>query len=177
MRSVWIGLVLVLAGCPAEAPKPPAFVDAGEPPDAAVAEIVDAGPPVPSSLEPTVVATFPDGGTAPVTAKAEIDPANALTVSLPITLKDFRIRLLDFREQIVASDDELLADGRTYVITLAQPLKTGRSYSLVLDAELGPVVTDDSGGTWNDWELAFRVLGEVQPEPGAARKPKPKKKK
>jgi hypothetical protein len=145
-----------------------AEVDAGPP-------IIDAGPPPPSSLEPTVLASFRDGGSSPVTAKSEIDAATALTISLPIKLKDFRIRLLDFREQIVTSDDELMADGRTYVITLPEPLKTGRGYSLVLDAELGPIVTDDSGGTWNDWELAFRIAGDVQPEPGAVKKPKKKK--
>ena len=106
---------------------------------------------------------------------AEIDAATTLTVSLPIVLKDFRIRLLDWREQIVVSDDELLSDGKTYVITLPEPLKTGRGYTLTLDAELGPVVTDDSGGTWNDWELAFRIAGDVQPEP-SAKKPGKKKK-
>jgi hypothetical protein len=176
MRSSWLGLVLVLMACPAEVAKP-VIVDAG------VAE-VDAGPPVdagplpPSSLEPTVVASFADGGTASVTAKAEIDAAKALTISLPIKLKDFRIRLLDYREQIVVSDDELMADGRTWVITLPEPLKTGRGYNLVLDAELGPIVTDDSGGTWNDWELPFRIAGEVQPEPVVGKKkPQPKKKK
>ena len=60
---------------------------------------------------------------------------------------------------------------------LPAPLKTGRGYNLVLDAELGPIVTDDSGGTWNDWELAFRIAGDVQPEPVAGKKPQPKKKK
>lgn len=149
-------------------------IDAGAPEVDAGAPLIDAGPPVPSSLEPTVVASYPDGGTVPVTAKAEVDPAISLTISLPIKLKDFRIRLLDFRDQIVVSDDELQADGRTYLIALPQPLKTGRTYSLVLDAELGPVVTDDSGGTWNDWELVFQVTGDVQPEPGAAKK-KPRK--
>lgn len=178
MRSSWLGLVLVLMACPAEVVKP-VIVDAGAVEvDAGPAAVVDAGPPPPSSLEPTVVASFADGGTASVMAKSEIDAAKSLTISLPIKLKDFRIRLLDFREQIVVSDDELMADGRTYVITLPEPLKTGRGYNLVLDAELGPVVSDDSGGTWNDWELPFRIAGDVQPEPVAGKKkPQPKKKK
>jgi hypothetical protein len=175
MRSVWLSLLVMLLGCP-EKPKPPEIVviDAG-PIEVDAGAPVDAGPPLPSSLEPTVIAAFRDGGTTPVTAKSEIDPATSLSVSLPIKLKDFRIRLLDFRDQVVVSDDELSADGRTYVITLPEPLKTGRGYTLVLDAELGPVVTDDLGGTWNDWELDFRIAGEVQPEPGAAKKPKNKK--
>ncbi|MDP1824933.1 MAG: hypothetical protein Q8L48_16875 [Archangium sp.] len=176
MRSSWLGLLLVLMACPAEVAKP-VIVDAG------VVELdagspVDAGPPPPSSLEPTVVASFADGGTTALTAESQIDAAKALTISLPIKLKDFRIRLLDYREQIVVSDDELMADGRTYVITLPEPLKTGRGYNLVLDAELGPIVTDDSGGTWNDWELPFRIAGDAQPEPVAGKKkPQPKKKK
>ena len=76
----------------------------------------------------------------------------------------------------MTSDDELVDDGRTLLIKLPEPLKTGRGYTLTLDSELGPIVTDESGGTWNDWELAFRIAGDVQPEPGAPRK-KPKKKK
>lgn len=174
MRSVFLGLLLVLAACPAEVQQPVIvdaaveFVDAGP---------IDAGPPIPSSLEPTVIAGYPDGGTAAVTAKAEMEPLTSLTVSLPIKLKDFRIRLIDFREQVVTSDDELLADGRTYLINLPEPLKTGRGYTLVLDAELGPIVTDETGGTWNDWELAFRIAGDVQPEPAARKKPAPKKRK
>ncbi len=175
MRSVWLVVGLLLAACPVELPKP--VIDAG----VVMIEIdagtpIDAGPPVPSSLEPTVVAAFQDGGSSPLTASSTIDAATALTVSLPIKLKDFRIRLIDFREQVVASDDELMADGRTYVITLPEPLKTGRGYTLTLDAELGPIVTDDSGGTWNDWELAFRIAGDVQPEPNAKKNPKRKKK-
>ena len=175
MRSVWLVIGLLLTACPAELSRP--AIDAG----VAMIEIdagspIDAGPPVPSSLEPTVVVAFPDGGSSPVTASSTIDAAIALTVSLPIKLKDFRIRLIDFREQVVASDDELMPDGRTYVIALPEPLKTGRGYTLVLDAELGPIVTDDSGGTWNDWELAFRIAGDVQPEPNAKKNLKRKKK-
>ncbi|MDP2271280.1 MAG: hypothetical protein Q8K32_11150 [Archangium sp.] len=175
MRSVWLVIGLLLAACPAELPKP--VIDAG----VAMIEFdagppIDAGPPLPSSLEATVIAAFPDGGTSPVVASSQIEAATGLTVSLPIKLKDFRIRLLDFREQVVASDDELMADGRTYVMALPEPLKTGRGYTLVLDAELGPIVTDDSGGTWNDWELAFRIAGDVQPEPSAKKNPKKKRK-
>ena len=177
MRSAIWGLLLVLAACPSEVQKP-IELDAGPPLVEVIdAGPVDAGPPIPSSLEPTVAAGFPDGGSVAVTAKAEIEPATSLTVSLPIKLKDFRIRLIDFREQIVTSDDELLADGRTYLINLPEPLKTGRGYTVVLDSELGPIVTDETGGTWNDWELAFRIAGDVQPEPGAKKKPPKKKKK
>lgn len=179
MRSVWLGLSLlvVFSACP-DLPKPNIV-------DAAVADldsgargelVVDAGPPPPSSLEPKVIAGYPDGGAFELPLKAEIDAPTSLTISLPIKLKDFRIRLLDYREQLVISDDELTVDGLTYLINLPEPLKTGRGYTLTLDAELGPIVTDHSGGTWNDWELAFRIAGDIQPEVGTKKK-KPKKKK
>ena len=175
MRIGWLGLVVVLAGCPAEVPRALAVVMDAGPVELDAGSPIDAGPPPPASLEPVVRASFRDGGFAQVTAKSEIDQATSLTISLPIKLKDFRIRLVDFREQIVVSDDELVADGKTLIITPAEPLRTGREYTLVLDSELGPIVTDDSGGTWNDWELAFRIAGDVQPEPGALKR-KPKKK-
>lgn len=176
MRSVIVvsGLLL-LVGCPAQTVKIPEVVDA------AVAELdagpIDAGPPVPASLEPTVTAGLPDGGVVAVTAKAELDAPTSLTITLPIKLKDFRIRLLDWRDQLVVSDDELMADGLTYLISLPTPLKTGRPYSLVLDAELGPIVTSEIGGTFNDWELEFRVAGEIVPDPQSKNAPKKKLKK
>ncbi len=173
MRSAILGLGLAaFLGCPKASEV--VVVDAA----IVVVEVVDAGPidagpPIPASLEPIVSAGLADGGSLTVTPpKAEIDPATTLTVALPIKLKDFRIRLLDWRDQIVVSDDELLADGRTYLLTLKEPLKAGRGYTLVLDAELGPIVTDEAGGTFNDWELAFRISGDVAPDPSAPKKKK-----
>jgi hypothetical protein len=75
----------------------------------------------------------------------------------------------------VVSDDELLGDGKTYLITPSEPLKSGRNYTLKLDADLGLVITDETGGTWNDWELPFHMTGDVVPEP-SAKKPGKKKK-
>lgn len=178
MRSVIVLLVVAtgLFGCPSDKPAPDA---SAELPDAAAqldaAVIVDAGPPAPTALEPTVIAAFADGGTSSIASQATIDPPASLTVSLPVKLKDFRVRVLDWRDQVVPSDDELMADGLTYLVTLTEPLKTGRSYTVVLDAELGPVVTSEAGATFNDWELAFRVSGEVQPD-APSRKSAPKKK-
>lgn len=142
--------------------------------DASV-EFVDAGPPPPATLEPAVNATKKDGGVSAVTANAQIEEAVALTVALPARLKDFRLRLMDWSDKLVISDDELQADGVTWVLTPAEPLKSGRSYTLKLDAELGPVITDEAGGTWNDWELPFHMTGDVQPEP-SLKKPAKKKK-
>jgi hypothetical protein len=86
-----------------------------------------------------------------------MDSPKSLTIALPIKLRDFWIRLMNWREQVVASDDELLADGRAYLINLPEPLKTGRAYRLTLDAELGSIITDDSGRTWNE----FAPVGDM----------------
>lgn len=178
MRSVIVVLVVAagLLGCPSRKPEAvdasaPEFVVGGAGEDAGA---IDAGPPAPTTLEPIVVAAFADGGTIPLTASATIEPPTAFTITLPVRLKDFRLRLIDWRDQVVSSDDELLADGVTYLVTLTEPLKTGRGYTFALDAELGPVVTALNGATFNDWELAFRISGEVQPET-PARKTAPKK--
>lgn len=168
MRSVILVIaVFVFSACP-ERSTPDAAIenDTG----ALDAGPTDAGPPMPLILEPTVTATARDAGIIELKSGGETDDVTSLTVSIPVKLKDFRIRLMDWRDQIVPSDDELMPDGKTYVITLSEPLKSGRGYSLKLDAELGPVVTDDSGGIWDDWELAFRISGDVQPEPGARSK-------
>jgi hypothetical protein len=168
---------LVVCGCPEKRAE---VIDAG-----AVAEVdagldagepFDAGPPPPATLDPVVTVGFADGGVGPLSANAEVDVPRTLTVAIPLKLKDFRLRLMDWRDQVVVSDDELLADGKTLLVTPAEPLKTGRSYTLVLDAELGPVVTDESGRTFNDWELGFRVAGEVQPDKPEPKKPLKKKK-
>lgn len=173
MRLLVLGSAVLLVACPRSTSEVDAAVlDSGT--DASV-EVVDAGPPLPATLEPQVIASQKDGGTAAITANANLDEVAALTISMPIKLKDFRIRLMDWQDKIVVSDDELLADGKTYLLTPSEPLKAGRSYTLKLDADLGVIVTDETGGTWNDWELPFRMSGEAVPEP-SAKKPGKKKK-
>lgn len=174
MRSVILGFAVLLVGCPAKPVEVSPAIDAGP-----VAEPIDAGPidAGPALLEPLVTAGLSDGGTLSLkVANEPIDPPAALTVALPTRLKDLRIRLLDWRDQLVVSDDELMPDGVTYVITLKDPLKTGRRYKLSLDAELGTVVTSESGQSMQDWELEFTVAGDVQPDPAALKKSSKKKK-
>lgn len=176
-RALWLVASLGFMACPdrhVETAVPDAGIEAV---DAGVT-IEDAGPPVPTNLQPTVIATAPDGGTTAVTANLELaDAPNRLTVTLPVKLKDFRVRLIDWRDQVVVSDDELDAAGTTLTVALPEPLKTGRGYTLVLDGELAPIVTDELGRPFNDWELTFRIAGDVQPEPGAPKKAPKKKKK
>ena len=164
MRNWLLGLVAaaLFLGCPAKTE-----IDAGVPFVDAAVEVIDAGPPRPLVLEPTITISTGDAGVQTLVAETQIDPISALTISLPVALRDFRVRLLDWRDQIVASDDELMPDGRTYVITLSEPLKTGRSYRVVIDAELGPIVTTESGQEVDDWELKFRIAGDVVPDPSS----------
>lgn len=179
MRSVpgVLAVAVLMLGCPEKRTEP---IDAGQPEiDAGfdAGEPIDAGPPPPATLEPIVTVGFTDGGTMLIAANAEIELPKTITIAIPIKLKDFRVRLMDWRDQIAASDDELLADGKTLLVTPTDPLKTGRSYTLVLDAELGPIVTDELGRTFNDWDLQFRIAGEVQPDKPAPKQKKPLKKK
>lgn len=179
---VFGGLVFTAAGCP-EKPRPSILdaateiVDAGAP-DAGP---IDAGPPLPAQLRLTIDARFADGGAArvePIDGTAEIDPLIGLDVAIPIRLKDFRLRVLDWADQVVPSDDtaDVTDAGIEYRIDLQAPLKTGRSYVLAIDSQFGPVVADEAGRTWEDIRLKLKVRGEVEPDPKKPGKPKKKKK-
>lgn len=179
---VFCGLVFGLAACP-EKTGSPVVEDASVIVDAGVADAgpIDAGPPAPQHLKLTIAsARLADGGVTSielVNDAAEIDPLSGLELAIPIRLKDYRLRLLDWTDQVVPSDDSAEPGdaGITYRIELLQPLKTGRAYVLQLDSEFAPVVSDESGRTWEDIRLKLTVRGEVQPEPG--KPPKKKKKK
>lgn len=179
-----VGLValVVLCGCPSE--RPPEAPDAGRIEavvDAGVAAGVDAGPPVPLKLTFAVTARADGGEEAPVAFAddaAEIDPVTGFTLTTPVRLKDYRVRLFDWADQVVASDDtaELGDAGLVYRIDLLQPVKTGRRYTLVVDAELAPEIADEAGRTYDDVRLGLKIRGEVQPDK-PAKKPGKKKKK
>ncbi len=163
-----LGLLIVASACPAgDESVPVSVVDAGTADVDAGQE--DAGPAI---LATVVTAQYADGGVASVEASVTIDPPASLTVRLPRRLKDFRVRLMDHQDKLVVSDDALSADGLEYLVTPAEPLKTGRSYTVQLDAELGTVIVDELGGTFDDWALPFTIAGEVQPEPAPAKSSK-----
>ncbi|MEW6430370.1 MAG: hypothetical protein AB1730_02575 [Myxococcota bacterium] len=172
--------VAVLSGCPAE--KPPT-VDAGlrEIDAGVVAERVDAGPPPLLRLEFIVTAKM-DGGEAAlefVDGVAELDSTSGLALTTPVRLHDYRVRLFDWADQAVASDDtaELSDAGLAYRIELAEPLKTGRRYTLVVDAELAPEIGDEAGRHYDDVRLGLKVRGQLVPDPPPKNKPGKKKKK
>lgn len=180
---------LLVVGCP----KPPeAPIDAGSPVDAgelvdAGLEPIDAGPP---TLRFTMRFTFVDGGMLETdqdgaqlsdpTQSAPglvLEPAQSLTLAFPDRLDDVRVRVMDWTDAVVASDDEAVAPdaGFTYRITFAQPLKSGRSYSLLIDSEAHDTFTDSKGRVFDEVRKSFKISGEVQPESGAPAKKKRKK--
>jgi hypothetical protein len=169
VRAWWLG-VLVLTGCP----KPPVI----EPVDASLPEVdagVDAGPvPLGFSLELETV----DAGTITgLDAGATIEPLRAITLMFPSALDDVRFRVMDWTDSVVPSDDESTIDGGLmYRIVFVQPLKTGRSYSLLVDAETKDTFADERGHQYDELRIPFRISGEVQSEPGAPAKKKKRKK-
>ncbi len=171
MRAVfsWILAVSLLA-CPAahQGSTDAMVVDAGpelEP---------DAGPPGPMDLSLTVTA---NDGVLEVLEGSSVDAVRSLELRFPVRLKDFRVRLLDWQDKIVPSDESLTEDGLGWIIRPTAPLKSGRAYVVKVDAELGPEISDESGGTWTDWALSFQLSGELQPEPSTKQPANKKKRK
>jgi hypothetical protein len=174
-RLVYITLIIgpFCMGCPEERGTPDAASD--------VAAVVDAGPPVaPADLPPADLGAelevwLGDGGliSVPPARATLIDPAQKLTLRLPL-LKDFRVRVFDGADKVVTSDDEAQVSdgGLDYAINLAEPLKRGREYRVLVDPETGPSIVDGIGRRYleSDWQL--KVDGPAEPEP----KEKPGKK-
>ena len=171
-RAWWL-TALVLAGCP----KPVI-----EPIDASVAEVdacVDAGVDAGAvALSFAIELETTDAGVITgLDAGAMIEPLRAVTLSFPSALDDVRFRVMDWNDLVVPSDDEATVDGGlTYRIVFVQPLKTGRGYSLLIDAETKDTFADERGHQYDELRIPFRVAGEVQPEPGAPAKKKKRKK-
>lgn len=170
--------LLLLSGCP----KPPErVIDAGLPPEPDAG--FDAGTPDagPEPLRFSITFDTVDAGAITVEgldAGAELPQVRAVTLSFPAPLEDLRVRVMDWTDAVVASDDEASADGGfVYRITFLAPLKTGRGYALLLDAETGDTFRDARGTGYAEVRLPFRIAGEVQPEPGAPAKKRTKKKK
>ena len=174
MRLVRATLVVMLAaGCPK--PVEP-VLDAGAPElDAGVDAGVDAGP---TPLSFTIDLETVDAGLiSGLDAGMTVDSLKSIAISFPVPLDDVRFRVMDWNDAVVASDDELVTDGGlSYRIVFQQPLKTGRGYSLLIDAETGDTFRDSRGAQYDEVRVPFRIGGEVQSEPGAPVKKKKKKK-
>ncbi|MBX7096605.1 MAG: hypothetical protein K1X89_02740 [Myxococcaceae bacterium] len=177
----WVSMVLLLgsSACPPATPVPVDAGGVGGEADAAVgvgdagALMVDAGP---AELVWSAVLTLKDGGSqvlVPGPGRVEIGPATKLSLRIEPVLVDYRVRLLDGSDQVVASDDEAQAldGGIDYWLALQAPLSPGRSYSLHLDPEVGPELRDARGATYRDLEQLLKVEGQIEPaKPAPGRK-------
>jgi hypothetical protein len=183
MRLNLVAALVVLSACPS--PKTTIELDAGLA-DAAIdagldsGTAIDAGPVDASVAFAVTLRAESDAGVVTelefVAGATSIDAVQNLEVLTSVELRDYRIRLYDWADQIVASDDLVTVDGGiSYRIGLLAPLRPGRTYSLVIDADLGTTMLDPVGRPLDDVRLTLNVRGDVQPEPGA-RPPKKKKK-
>jgi hypothetical protein len=166
-----IAFIAAAWGCPPRpsAPVPPVDAgaeDAGMPDDGGSRD----GSVAPRQLDVLLIALDPDGGRVWPSIDGgvvELDPTRALELRFAPKLKDVRIRLFDWNELVVESDDVVLpADGDVFVyrLELLEPLEPGRSYLLLIDAELGQALVDGSGAPWDDVRLPLRITGERKPE-------------
>jgi hypothetical protein len=90
----------------------------------------------------------------------------------PVPAVAVRVRLLDWTNRLVSSDDVMETDAQRlqYNIRLLEPLRRGRTYQLELDAESEVPVAEDAGMGEVESLWRFRVAGEIEPEPTAAKK-------
>lgn len=192
-----VGVVGVLTACPVgtvgtqdTAPVTPApqageMVDLGV--EAGTGILPDGGPsdagalPRPPAVDLVVVSA--DGGRTAVVAAdggvgLELEPAKGIELWITPRLRTPRIRLFDWNQQLVESDDTELtpegavASGLGYHIELLEPLRAGRSYTLRIDSEIGPMLLDEAGTELNELRLSLKVLGEPEPKD----KPRPSRK-
>jgi len=157
-------VVLLGAGCPSQRGTPtPVLLDAAVPEDAGVslefeAVLTDGG----------VVVLNPEAGSFAVT-----EPASELRMTAHPQLTDFRVRVFDETEKALVSDDEAsVADSGTYYrVQLAQPLKSGFKYTVVVDGQTSPERVDISGRRYPELRLPIQISGEKEkPPPPPARK-------
>lgn len=185
-------LVLALAcwGCPARRDSAPQgdastggddsgvdLLDAGS--EAGAAAAADASIPSssPSSargidVELTVEAI--DGGRTTLTLAGlgldagafEIEPARRIELRLSPRPQNPRIRLFDWTEQIVESNDTGLSSGDdpiyAYRIEALEPLQAGRTYVLTVDSELNRRLLDASGSPLEEVRMSLKVVGGLK---------------
>ena len=137
---------------------------------------VDAGP---GRLEVSLLAGLADGGVSALAVAdggCELDSTRILGVTFGAELQDFRVRLVDWTDKVVASDDEAkpFDGGLEYRLELLEPLASGRTYTLSVDAQRGASVTDVRGAAYEDASVLLRVRGDVQAPARPTKSPKRK---
>ncbi len=90
----------------------------------------------------------------------------------PVPTVPVRVRLFDWTNRLVSSDDVMETDAQKlqYTIRLLEPLRRGRTYQLEIDAESEAPFRADSGINEFESLWRFRVAGEIEAEPAAAKK-------
>jgi hypothetical protein len=85
---------------------------------------------------------------------------------------DLRVRLFDANDLVLESNDVAteLDGGLRYELQLLEPLRAGRAYLLVLDAEQGPALLDPRGRPLEDVRLGILVRGDPAAEAPAGAK-------
>ncbi|MGE6759663.1 hypothetical protein ACQKGO_16725 [Corallococcus interemptor] len=154
----------LLTGCPDKTTQAP--VDGGV---TGAAAVPDSGP---EAVVFTLSYLSPDGGSALIPLALEekplVEPTSDLELRSTLGLKNYRVRLMDEADRAMVSDDSVSEadDGLVYRIHLPQPLKTGFSYTLVVDAQTGSSFQDSRGRDVDDLRAEFQIIGDKE-------KPKP----
>lgn len=106
-----------------------------------------------------------------VDAGLELDSTRGLQVDFAVQLPDFRVRIFDDHDAVVESDDSLALvedAGASYRLELKQALKPGHRYLLMVDPEVGSVLVDDHGHSWDEFKTWLRVRGSQVDEASSA---------
>ncbi|CAM4437932.1 hypothetical protein [Corallococcus exiguus] len=154
----------LLTGCPDKTAQAP--VDGGV---TSATAAPDSGP---EAVVFTLQYLSPDGGTALIPLALEekplVEPTSDLELRSTLGLKNYRVRLMDEADRAMVSDDSVSEadDGLVYRIHLPQPLKTGYSYTLVVDSQTGTSFQDSIGRDVEDLRASFQIIGDKE-------KPKP----
>lgn len=122
----------------------------------------------------------PDGGAAMLPRErgpVASAPGARLSLSLP-PLVDYRVRVFDGADRVVASDDTAQASdaGIEYAIALVEPLKRGRDYRVLVDAETGAGLAAPTGRRYLDAEWNLSVEGPAEPDPPPQKSSRAKRK-
>jgi hypothetical protein len=155
-----LGLALTCALLPAACRPRPSAGDAGPVSDGGPG---DAGTPV--VLQLGLEVRLPDGGVVGQPLDPAAPPFLPVTQALDITanlgLRNYRLRLLDEIDRVLASDDvpEELPSGLRYHVALLSPLRAGHRYTVLLDAQSGPTLDDGRGNPLAEQRFEFRTEG------------------
>lgn len=169
---------LVLAGCPNKE-QPAAVPDAGA---ATAPAAADSGAPKLVTFSAQYEAQGSDGGGLAVIPLAPnetpvIESTSAIELRATPGLANYRVRLFDESDRAMVSDDSAdeSPEGLVYRIHLPAPLKSGHTYTLVVDARTGSTMTDTQGHPVEELRSPFKIAGEKEKPPPPAEKPGGKK--